>query len=315
MRTALLVAMVMAAAPVAAQQYPDGKAIEMTVMFGPGSAADTAARALADGMSKQLGVPVPVVNRTGGGGALGYVHVSQQKADGYSIVWNSNSISTNYHSGTLSFDYSAFAPVARATVENPALAVKASSPWKSVKELMDYAKENPGKVRIGNSGAGSHTHIAAEALFAAGGAKIVSVPFNAGQATVNLLGDRIEAIVQFPGAVLPHVRSGDLRVLAMLGSAREPTMADVPTVKEAGYDLALDMWRGVAVHKDTPRTVVEKLQDAIKKTVESPEFKEAGKNIGFTPAYLSADDFGKVIISDDKRLADVMERIGLKKSK
>src|SRR6476661_879641 len=87
--------------------YPAGKAIEMTVMFGAGSAADVTARYLADGMSKRLNVPVPVVNRTGGGGAIGYSHVQKQEADGYSIIWNSNSISTTFHSGTLPFDYKA----------------------------------------------------------------------------------------------------------------------------------------------------------------------------------------------------------------
>ena len=296
-----------------AQQFPDGKPIEMTVMFGAGSASDVTARQLADGMAKVLGAPVPVVNRTGGGGALGYVHVSQQKPDGHAIVWNSNSISTTFHSGTLSFDYKAFDPVARVTVENPALAVKASAPWKTLKELVAFAKANPDKVRVGNSGTGSHTHIASVALFSAGGAKITPVPFGGGQAVVNLLGDRIEVAVQFPQAVVPHVKSGDLRVLAVLGGTRDPVFPDAPTAKEEGFDLTLDMWRGIAVPKGTPEPVIAKLQDAVKKTVESPEFQAAGKNIGFTPAYLPAAAFGKVIAEDDKRLADVMKEIGLKK--
>lgn len=304
----------LSAAPAGAQQFPAGKPIEMTVMFGAGSAADVTARQLADGMAKHLGAPVPVVNRTGGGGALGYVYVSQQKPDGYAIVWNSNSISTTHHAGTLSFDYKTFAAVARATVENPALAVRADAPWKTLKELLDYAKANPGKVRVGNSGAGSHTHIASEALFAVPRAKIIAVPFNGGQAVVNLLGGRIEAVVQFPGAVAPHVKSGDLRVLAMLGSARDPIFPKVPTAKEQGLDIALDMWRGIAVPKGTPAAVIARLQDAIKATVESAEFAEAGKNIGFTPSYLSADAFNDVIASDDQRLADVMKEIGLKKN-
>jgi tripartite-type tricarboxylate transporter receptor subunit TctC len=301
------------AAPAMAQQFPDGKPVEMTVMFGAGSAADVTARQLADGMSKALGAPVPVVNRTGGGGALGYVHVSQQKPDGYAIVWNSNSISTTYHSGTLSFDYKAFEPVARVTVENPALAVRANAPWKTLKELVDYARANPGKVRIGNSGAGSHTHIATEALFSLAGAKVVHVPFNGGQAVVNLLGERIEAVVQFPGAVSPHVKNGDFRVLAMLGSIREPAFPDAPTLKEQGFDLALDMWRGIAVPKNTPKPVIARLQEAIKQTVEAPEFAAAGKNIGFTPAYLPAAEFGTVIARDDAKLAAVMAAIGMKK--
>jgi tripartite-type tricarboxylate transporter receptor subunit TctC len=276
-----VVAAVLAAAvstPAFAQSYPAGKPIEMTVMFGAGSASDITARQLAEGMAKALGAPVPVVNRTGAGGAVGYLHVSQQKPDGYAIVWNSNSISTTFHSGQLPFDYKNFEPVARVTIENPALAVKATSQFKTLKDLITFAKANPEKVRVGNSGAGSHTHIVAEALFHSAGAKITSVPFGTGQATVNLLGDRIEAAVQFPQAFLPHVKSGDLRVLAM------------------------------------PKAVIQKLQDAVKKTVESPEFIEAGKKIGFTPAYQGADAFGKMIAEDDARLAAVMKEIGLKKN-
>jgi tripartite-type tricarboxylate transporter receptor subunit TctC len=302
-----------AGAPASAQQFPQGKPVEMTVMFGAGSAADVTARYLADGMARALNVPVPVVNRTGGGGAIGYNHVSQQKPDGHSIIWNSNSISTNYHSGILQFDYRAFDPVARVSVETPVLAVRADAPWKTLKEFVEYAKSNPGKVRIGNSGAGSHTHFAASALFLTGGAKVIDVPFGEGQAVVNLLGSRIEGIVQLPAAVVAHVKSGGLRVLAVLGSKRDPIFPDVPTANESGYAVALDMWRGIAVPKGVPKPIIVRLQNAIKTTVESEAFKEAGKSIGFAPAYLPADDFGRLIASDDAKLASVMVELGLKK--
>ena len=310
----ILVAVALCAgAPASAQQFPQGKPVEMTVMFGAGSAADVTARYLADGMAKALNVPVPVVNRTGGGGAIGYNHVSQQKPDGHSIIWNSNSISTNYHSGILQFDYRAFDPVARVSVETPVLAVRADAPWKTLKEFVEYAKSNPGKVRIGNSGAGSHTHFAASALFLTGGAKVIDVPFGEGQAVVNLLGSRIEGIVQLPAAVVAHVKSGGLRVLAVLGSKRDPIFPDVPTANESGYAVALDMWRGIAVPKGVPKPIIVRLQNAIKTTVESEAFKEAGKSIGFAPAYLPADDFGRLIASDDAKLASVMVELGLKK--
>ena len=310
----ILVAVALCAgAPASAQQFPQGKPVEMTVMFGAGSAADVTARYLADGMARALNVPVPVVNRTGGGGAIGYNHVSQQKPDGHSIIWNSNSISTNYHSGILQFDYRAFDPVARVSVETPVLAVRADAPWKTLKEFVEYAKSNSGKVRIGNSGAGSHTHFAASALFVTGGAKVIDVPFGEGQAVVNLLGSRIEGIVQLPAAVVAHVKSGGLRVLAVLGSKRDPIFPDVPTANESGYAVALDMWRGIAVPKGVPKPIIVRLQNAIKATVESEAFKEAGKSIGFAPAYLPADDFGRLIASDDAKLASVMVELGLKK--
>ena len=242
--------------------FPGGKAIEMTVMFGAGSAADVTARYLADGMAKRLNVPVPVVNRTGGGGAIGYSHVRKQRPDGYSIIWNSNSISTTYHSGTLPFDYRAFEAVARVSVEMPVIAVRADSPWKSLKELLDHAGNNPGKVRIGNSGTGSHTHFSSSALFVTGNSSVIHVPFGEGQAVVNLLGNRIEGIVQLPAAVVPHVKSGDLRVLAVLGSKRDPIFPDVATASELGYAVSLDMWRGIAVPRGTPKPVIARLQDA-----------------------------------------------------
>jgi tripartite-type tricarboxylate transporter receptor subunit TctC len=300
--------------PQAAAAFPGGKAIEMTVMFGAGSAADVTARYLADGMAKRLNIPVPVVNRTGGGGAIGYSHVKKQRADGHSIIWNSNSISTTYYSGTLPFDYRAFDAVARVSVETPVIVVRADSPWKTLAELIDHAKANPEKVRIGHSGKGSHTHFSASALFVTGGAKIIDVPFGEGQAVVNLLGSRIEGIVQLPAAVVPHVKSGDLRVLAVLGAKRDPIFPDVATASEQGYTVALDMWRGIATPKGTPKAVITKLQDSIKKTVESQPFADAGKAIGFTPAYLSADDFGRLIARDDAKLAQVMAELGLKKN-
>jgi tripartite-type tricarboxylate transporter receptor subunit TctC len=302
-----------AGAPVSAQQFPGGKPVEMTVMFGAGSAADVTARYLADGMAKNLNVPVPVVNRTGGGGAIGYSHVKQQKPDGHSIIWNSNSISSTYHSGVLPFDYQAFDAVARVSVETPAIAVRSDAPWKTLKELIEYAKANPGKVRVGNSGTGSHTHFSASALFAIGGAKVIDVPFGEGQAVVNLLGSRIEAVVQLPAALVSHVKSGDLKVLAVLGSKRDPVFPDVATASELGYAVALDMWRGIAVPKGTPKPVVAKLQDAIRLTVDSQSFKDAGKAIGFVPAYLPAGDFSKVIATDDAKLAQLMTDLGLKK--
>src|SRR5215470_10695757 len=165
----LLFAVVFAGAAAAAfaQNFPDGRQIEMTVMFGAGSAADVTARTLAEGMSKALAAPVVAVNYPGSGGAAGYQHVAQQRPDGYSIVWNSNSISTNYHAGILPFDFRAFDAVARASIEIPVLAVRADAPWHSLKELLDYAKANPGRMRVGNSGIGSHTHLVAAALFAA----------------------------------------------------------------------------------------------------------------------------------------------------
>jgi tripartite-type tricarboxylate transporter receptor subunit TctC len=298
------------AAPALAQgKYPDGKPIEMTTLFGAASASTQTARVLADGMAKILGAPVPILDKPGAGGAVGYTYLSQQKPDGYSMVWSSNSISTTFHNGQLPFDYKNFEHVARVTVENPALAVKADAPWKTLKELIEFAKANPEKVKVGNSGQGSQTHIASVALFTSAGAKIVPVHRTGGQATADLLAGRIEVAVQFPQVVVPHVKSKDLRVLALLGNIPDPVFPDVKSAKAQGYNTDLPLWRGIAVPKGTPKAVITKLQDAIKKTVESPEFKEAGNKIGFTPAYQGSEAFTKMIAEDDKRLATVIKEI------
>jgi len=298
--------------PPALAQFPK-QPIEITVPFGAGNAADVTARHLADGMAKRLGVAVPVVNRPGGGGAVAFTHVHQQKPDGYTLGYITSTISTNYYSGIIPFDHTAFAPVARVTIETPVLVVRSDATWKTVNEMVEEAKQNPGKFRIGNSGLGTHTHLSASALFLGAGAKVIDVPFGEGQATVNLLGGRVEGVVQLPPALIAQVKGGNLRVLAALGPKRDRIFPDTPTATEGGYPVALDLWRGIVVPKGTPANVVKKLEDAIRQTVASPEFQEAGAKIGFLPAFLPASEFAKVISADDRKLAAVMDQLGLKK--
>src|SRR6266849_2806190 len=131
--------------------FPQRGPLEITVLFPGGSSADVTARLLADGMSKHLGQRVLVVNRPGAGGAIGYKHVVAQKPDGYSLVWNSNSISTTYHSGSLPFDYRAFDAVARVLVESPVVAVRADAKWKTLGELIADAKARPKQITVGHS--------------------------------------------------------------------------------------------------------------------------------------------------------------------
>lgn len=314
LRAVLALVAWLVAAPVAgfAAPFPD-QPIKMTVIFGPGTAADVIARNLANGMETALGESVPVINRAGGGGAVGYVHVAMQKPDGYSIIWNSNSISTTYHAGMLPFDYTKFDAVARVSLEIPAIAVRKDAPWKTLGDLVAYAKQNPGKLRVGNSGFGSHTHLVSAALFGGAGAKVIDVPFGGSGAVTELLAGRIEATVQFPAAMIGQVKSGDLRILGALGSRRDPIFPDVPTAREQGYDVALDMWRGVAVPKGTPAPVIATLQAAIQKTVTSPAFINAGKKIGFQPAFLPHDQFQALIAADDTRIAAIMARLGIEK--
>src|SRR3981189_1459779 len=173
--------------------YPQRSPLEITVLFPAGTSADVTARMLADGMSKALGQRVLVVNRQGAGGAIGYRYVASQKPDGYSLVWNSNSISTTYHSGLLPFDYRALDAGARVLVESPVIAVRADSRWKSLNDLIVEAKAKPKIISVGHSGIGSHTHISLAALLYAAGAEVNEVPFGAAQVVPSLIGGHGDA--------------------------------------------------------------------------------------------------------------------------
>src|SRR5260221_2302686 len=183
-----------------AQEYPQRAPLEITVLFPAGTSADVTARMLADGMSKQLGSRVLVVNRPGAGGAIGYKHVAAQKADGYALVWNSNSISTTYPSGQLDFDYRAFDPVARVLVESPVVAVRADARWKTLNDLIADARARPRQITVGHSGIGSHTHIALVALLRAAGVEVNEIPFGAAQVVPSLIGGHVDVVGQVPAA-------------------------------------------------------------------------------------------------------------------
>jgi tripartite-type tricarboxylate transporter receptor subunit TctC len=316
MKAAWMVLGVVLAVPAHAQEpaFPQKGPIEITVLFPAGSSADVTARLLADGMSRNLGgAKVIVFNRPGAGGAIGYKYVASQKPDGYSLVWNSNSISTTFHSGMLPFDYHEFDAVARVLVESPVLAVKADSKWKTLGELVTDAKLRPKGITVGNSGAGSHTHISSVALFRATGGTIVDIPFGQAQVVPSLLGGEVDAVMQLPAALSAYVKSGQVRLLAALVPVRDRAMPDVPTARELGYDVSLEAWRGIAAPKGTPKAAVAALEAAIRKTAESPEFAQACEKLGVHPAFMPAAEFGRMIAQEDVELARLIQIIGLKK--
>jgi tripartite-type tricarboxylate transporter receptor subunit TctC len=283
------------------------------VLFPAGSSADITARILADGMTRQLGQRVLVVNRPGAGGAIGYKYVAAQKPDGYSLVWNSNSISTTFHSGQLSFDYQAFDAVARVLSESVVVAVRTDAPWRTLNDLVADAKAKPKEISVGHSGIGSHTHISLAALVRAAGVEVNEVPFAAAQVVPSLVGGHVNAVVQFPGALAAPMKQGQLRLLATLTQGRDPAWPDVPTARELGLQVALDAWRGIAVPRGTPRQVITALESAIRRTVESSEFLRGSENLGVRPAFLPAEEFSALVAKEDAELSRLMQTIGLKK--
>src|SRR5258708_4427277 len=282
--------------------FPQRGPLEITVVFPAGSSPDGTARTLADGMSRHLSQRVLVLNRPGAGGAIGYKHVAAQKADGYSMVWNSNSISTTYRSGQLDFDYHAFDAVARVLVESPVVAVRADAKWKTLGELVADAKARPKQITVGHSGIGSHTHISLVALFRAAGVEINEIPFGTAQVIPSLVGGHVNAVVQLPAALTGQMRQGVVRLLAVLIPARDPALPDVPTAREQGIDVSLEAWRGIAVPHGTPRPVIAALEAAIRRTVEAPEFATGSENLGVRPAFLPAGAIGELIAPEGARL-------------
>jgi tripartite-type tricarboxylate transporter receptor subunit TctC len=198
-------------------------------------------------------------------------------------------------------------------VESPVIAVRGDSKWKSLGDFVAEAKSRPKEVSVGNSGIGSHTHISSVALFRAAGVEVIDVPFGAAQVVPSLLGAQVDAVVQLPAALSAYVKTGQLRLLAALTSARDPALADVPTAREQGFDVSLEAWRGIAAPKGTPKPAIAMLESAIRKTAESPEFVQACEKLGVRPAFMPAEEFGNLIAKEDVELARLMQLIGLKK--
>ena len=310
----LAIALLLAIAQAAPAQgeFPGKRPIEFVVLFPAGTSADVTARVLAEGMGRQLGTQIVVVNRPGGGGAVGFKYAVQQAPDGHHLVWSSNAISTTYHTGMLPFDYKSFLPVARVQVETPLLFVRSEAPWKALRDILRQAKASPGTLTVGNSGFGSHTHLSSVWLFKAAGFQVVDVPFNAAQVVPSLLGGHVDAVVQLPGALAGHVKAGTVRALVAMSGARDPFFPDVPTAREQGMNLSAELWRGVTVPKGTPPRIIARLEDAIRKTVASPEFTRATEKLLVAPAFLPAAEFGKMIATEDAEIGRTVKALGIR---
>jgi tripartite-type tricarboxylate transporter receptor subunit TctC len=291
-------------------EYPE-KPVEMTVLFG--GTANTTAQLLAELMGKELGSPVVPVARTGGGGAIGYAHVQATRPDGYNIVWNSNSINTTHHLGTLPFNYEAFEPIAQVSVEVPVLAVNSSKGWSDLKEMAEAVKASDETLNVGISGKGSFTHLASAALFDSMGIadKVNYISYGDGKAPIELLAGRIDAAIQWPGQFLSYIKTGDLTVLGSTGAEPVAVLPDVKTAKDQGFDIDISMWRGLAAPKGTPEEILAKLEAAAKAATESEKFNSSAQNIGYEPAFKGRAEFGEVIAKDDEFYGKLLGELGM----
>jgi tripartite-type tricarboxylate transporter receptor subunit TctC len=308
-------ALTLALGAAAQSDYPS-RPVTMIVPFPPGGVADITARPLAEAMGRQLKQPLVVENRAGAGGGVGMAYVAKAKPDGYTVLLALSSISIIPEADKVlgrdpMYQLANFVPIARFTADPTVLAVRADSPWKSVKDLVEAARRAPGAIPYGSSGNYGTMHVPMEMFSAAAGAKMLHVPFSGGgPAVVALLGGNVDALSTGPSTVMGHIKGGKVRVLATWGGERHPALPDVPTLKELGYDAQFSQWTGLFVPVGTPDAVVAKLREAAHAAVEDETFRNSLARVDTPIQYLDQPQFKPFWDEDARKLAEAVKRIG-----
>ena len=296
------------AAAAAAAAYPD-RPIRLVVPYTPGGVTDALARVLAKGLSDRLGQSVIVENRGGGGANIGADAVAKAAPDGYTLLMGSaatHAINSSLYK-SLPYDHiKDFAPITQVAQVPNILVVHPSVPAKDVRELIAYAKANPGKLNFGSSGAGGTIHLSGELFKTLAGVDMLHVPYKGSAPAVSdLLGGQVQ--VMFDSSVVPHVKSGRLRALAVTSSKRSTALPDVPTMAEAGLPgYESTAWFGVLAPAGTPQAILARLHDEMVAVLKDPAtqawMKQQGfDGIGDTPAQFAAyirketDKWAKVV--------------------
>lgn len=290
------------------------KPVTVIVPWNAGGGTDALARGLAKETEKHLGQTITVTNSPGGGGAVGFGAGLNAKNDGYTVTMISFELLSLPPQKLIPFTYKDYDLLMLLNSDPAALTVKADSEFKTVQDFINYAKANPGKINIGNSGPGSVWQLAAGLLEEKAGIKVNHVPFNgAAPAVTDLVGGHIQAVSVSPAEVQSQVKAGQLKMLAVMAPERLPNYPDVPTFKELGLDIQFETWRGLAVPKNTPENVKKVLSESFKKGFDSPEFKDYAKKASLNLNYLPADKFAVFLDETSKSVESVMKKLGLAK--
>jgi tripartite-type tricarboxylate transporter receptor subunit TctC len=314
---ALFIVGVACALPAAAQsRYPD-KPIKLIVPQAPGSATDVVSRLLAAELSAQLGQQVIVENKPGAAFTIGLDLVAKAPPDGYTIgvgPIGALAISPNMVARLPYNIERDFQPVALIARGHLLLAVSPKFPARSVKELIEHAKANPGKLTNASSASGSPGHVGGELFKFMTGTQIVHVPYRGGSLAINdLVAGHVSMMFESLNSISPHAKSGEVRGLGVSGPRRSPAFPDMPTIAEAGvpgYDAGT--WSGVIAPAGLPKDVLATLNAAVNKAVTTKAFKERFGIIGDEPAGGTPEDFANTIRKDSAKWADVIKRSGAK---
>ncbi len=305
-----------AVASVAAEDPYPSRPITLVVAFPPGGVADQVARPTAYMLQKILNQPVIVLNKPGAGGAIGSASVATAKPDGYTLLMALSSISTNLESDrvagrTPAFELKQLAPIALVSADPTVFVVRADSPYKSLKDVVEDAKGRPGDVTYASSGIYGTYHVATEMFAYAAGIKMRHIPYGGGAPVLAAsLGGQVDLAMLGPSVAIAQVKAGKLRPLATLGAKRLESMPEVPTLKEFGYSVEYYIWSGLFAPAGTPESVIQRLRESMKRVVEDSEFKASLAKLETPIAYLDAPAFQKFFEQDAQRLIEVVRRIG-----
>jgi tripartite-type tricarboxylate transporter receptor subunit TctC len=302
--------------PVSAQTYPD-RPIKIVVPFPAGGPNDVMARLIAQALSTGFAQPVIVENRVGATGMIGTKAVAAATPDGYTLLFGNTNVLAVSPAVNRNLGYDpirSFVPVASVATTDLVLAINAAFPSKSVEDLVAYAKANPGKVNFSSQGVGSIGHMTGEMFKLRTGVDIVHVPY-AGTAPslTDLMAGQVQMTFDAPVGVLPLVRAGKLRVLAVTGANRDPQAPELPTLIESGLrDVVAVSFFGVVAPAGTPASIVNKLNVAINQSLSSPDMQSGFAKLALQPKIGSPQDFSAFIAAEVQKWSSVANTAGIK---
>jgi tripartite-type tricarboxylate transporter receptor subunit TctC len=297
-----------------AQEAWPAHPIKFIVPLAPGGAIDFIARQVGEVLSRTLGHQIVVENRTGAGGTIGMDMAMKSAPDGYTVLITNDNAASAPHIMSLSYDYTKeLAPVAYLGRQSQIMAVHKDLGVSSVKELVDYVKQNPG-LGFATSGVGSNQHVVGAWFAQEAGLKMDHVPYRgAGQAINDLIAAHVKLAFLGPTALMPHYKAGTVKLLAQSASKRAPTLQEVPTLEDAGYKgLVLDAWYAAFVPKGTPPAIVARLNKEMNESLKDPKLLAnfttgAVEPIGGTP-----EEIGKLAQADSMKYAWLVKELNIK---
>lgn len=294
----------------AQDSYPS-KPISLVVPWPAGAGTDVVQRAAARLVENEIGRNIVVHNKPGAAGVIGAREVENAPPDGYVLGGIASTVLLTQYTVPNPTDWKKYEPVATLTYDPAGIAVRVDSPFKTLRDLVEYAKASPGKLKVGNSGMGGFHHVFAVMLEQATGVKLEHIPFKGGsEIVVATLGGQIEAASADTSALYSQVQSGKLRLLGLASSKRHPIFPDVPTYIEQGIQVDIGVRRLIVAPKGTPDPVISKLEKAYLKAGNDPEFTKLKG--GWVIDLKNARETAKAMESDDRQLRIIVEQAGLR---